>query len=379
MFCYKNDKKGADRFRKGILLALCCILPVSLMGCSLLFPKKETKENSVTEQTKIVSEKKWNVHQLDEFTFYTNPDWDRHNEMAFQTKDGNQVFGITGISPLGANGSKEFFQTTYEFLKAEGKLKIEKVSESFEERTNSQGISYQVGWMEGHMGASPNITAFVMVPQKNLAISFFAQLRDDSIPAEEVKAEIEKMFQDIEFHYGGKDYVSGNTFIVGEKSELVLYPDKTFKYYLSMDDHENNYYEGTYEVAYGDAAVDMVLSSKGHSVTKGVLERLLSLQQERGAHLMNNSSFVSWKRARESEGQKVEPNLSGEYVYKVNRDTFHAIILHNKKLVTSRIIEEDIDVRTLYLGQYIKDLNGFDLRHAVSGNGHYWGFRNVTR
>ena len=50
----------------------------------------------------------------------------------------------------------------------------------------------------------------------------------------------------------------------------------SYRYYRSEDDHENQYYEGVYEVYYGQTAVDKVVSMTEYGLTEEELNQVLS-------------------------------------------------------------------------------------------------------
>lgn len=341
------------------------------------FEKEQKAASKDTTNQKNNEEKgQWIAQKLEEFTFYTNPAWEKGNETIFFKPDGSEVYGITGISNLGSGGSELFFKNTIEHIKKEGEVEIIKTSDTLTEKKNKQGVTYYVGWVDSRLKNRPQYSVFLLVPQKNLVVSFVAQFAKDSISRDEVYETMENMYQDIEFHLGERDYVSGNTFIVGEDAEICFYKDNTFKFYRSKDDHENDYFEGTYEVLYGEAAIDKVVSMKDYGLTREEMEKVLAAQMDQNVSLSKNNLYRYWAEEQKKQGKKVE-EIERE-THKVCRDTFHAIILHNETLVKSPTESEKLGIDTLYFGHYINEKETMDLVNANAGSYALWKFSKIT-
>ncbi len=360
-------------WKKHMEISFILVLVFVLIGCSSEQKSTNTTKTENpqpdTEMNESLKAKLVPVH-TDEFTFYVMPEWTkRNNEYIYDVASGNEGYGITGISNLGSKKSEDFFKDFVKYVDEEKGKEVIKYSDALIERKTAQGVVYQIGWVDVNLKGIPHYVVMVMSPQKNVAISFFAQLRENNIPREQVYKTIEMMYKDIEFHLGEKDYVSGNTFIVGENSEICFYKDKTFKFYKSKDDHENYYYEGTYDVFYGEAAVDEIVSLEEYGITKKDVESFL-------ANAADNN--ISLRSDKPNEYFTKKQKQDDEETYKACKDTFYAIILHNKNLVTSPSKSEKKGHDTLYVGHYVQEKKALDLENVNANSIAFWQFSKIS-
>lgn len=152
---------------------------------------KELSETSATETNASLKES-FVAEHTDEFTFYVNPEWSKQSDgYIFETANGNEFYGITGISNLGSKSSEDFFKSMIEYLNEKGDIEITKTSESLIKKKTANGVTYQVGWIDSTVQGKPHYTAMVMAPQKNVAISFFARLEDDFTSKEQAYKTLE--------------------------------------------------------------------------------------------------------------------------------------------------------------------------------------------
>ena len=173
----------------------------------------------------------------------------------------------------------------------------------------------------------------------------------------------------LRFEIGSQDYITGNTFTCSDGSQLCLQDDQRFFYYRSEDDHENQYYDGTYEVYYGQAAMDKVASMTEYGLTEQELEQIL---------LANMNGYVPGESTPMDYFYSMGDIEDTRTRYSICRDTFYAVILHNDHLVRSPedIIEAGNSV--LYLGFYIPELNMADLTNANALSYTQWTFQEKT-
>ena len=116
-------------------------------------------------------------------------------------------------------------------------------------------------------------TKLVIEPRKNLVLTFCGQAYKDQVSGSgEVWDTLDLLCESLTFEIGLKDEITGNTFLCGDGSQLCLQNDDGFRWYQSAEDHEKPYYEGVYEVYYGQAAMDKAASIAEYGLTMEELE-----------------------------------------------------------------------------------------------------------
>ena len=177
--------------------------------------------------------------------------------------------------------------------------------------------------MVGYQGSVLYCTKLVIAPRKNLVLTFCGQVRkDDTQGPAGVQYALNWLCDKLTFEIGDQDYISGNTFLCGDGSQLCLQADGSFCYYQSAEDHENQYYEGEYEVYYGQAAMDKVASMTEYGLTMEELERVLSANMN--GYIPGGSRPSDYLYAT----GELEDNRER---YQICLDTFYAVILHNQR------------------------------------------------
>ena len=213
-------------------------------------------------------------------------------------------------------------------------------------------------------------TKIIIAPQKNLVLTFAAQAHKDRVqdPAF-VWMELNGLCDTLTFEIGAQDYISGNTFLCNDGSQLCLRDDSSYRYYQSAEDHENQYYEGIYEVYRGQAAMDKIASMTEYGLTMEELERVLAANMN--GYIPGGSKPSDYLYAI----GELEDNRT---YYSVCLDTFYAVILNNQRLVHSPDDVQEGSNSTLYLGFYIPELNMADLTNANAASYTQWTFQEKT-
>ena len=104
----------------------------------------------------------------------------------------------------------------------------------------------------------------LIVPQKNTVVTFAGQSPSEN----DLSVDVRDITKTASFNIAAGDYISGNTFIAKDGSELCLGSDGEFIYYQSEEDHNKPYCTGTYEVYYGQEAFDKLSTMEEYGLTK---------------------------------------------------------------------------------------------------------------
>lgn len=307
---------------------------------------------------------------VDQVTFAVDPTWEPvpESDGMFLSQDKQTAYGLNAVTPLGSRTPDEAYQELMAYYQSQYEVYNYPVLSSF----NSQdAVKCYTGDIEAQLdnGTYALITA-VFVPRKNLMLTLMGQCSDkDSLSS--VGGAVRDMMFSLSFQVGDQDFVSGNTFVMEDGSELCLKADGGFYYYQTEDDHSQNYYAGTYEAYYGQAAVDLVVSRPEYGLTEEELEAGLSANMD--GYVPGGSSILDLLAALEPELHADSPTR-----YFVCRDTLYAVLLHNKQLVTTGGETRSIDAATLYLGYYIPELKQVDMLNCNTANQYMWQYKAPT-
>ena len=179
-------------------------------------------------------------------------------------------------------------------------------------------------------------------------------------------SETMRMLKGMAFHVGERDYVTGSSFLAGDGSRMELSPDGGFLWYQSAEDLEGPRYQGTYEVFYGQAAIDQVSSMADYGLSEAELEAVLTA---------NMSGYLPGEGTPLDALYALDPeNPDDRQRYHVCKDSFYAVLLHNDILVDADG-ETSMGYDTLYIGYYIPELGILDLTNANTANHAVWTFQ----
>ena len=362
--------------KKGICFAVLVWLCLALTACGAMRlpmggvqPSGEDKTPPPEDASPAGDKAETVSCQAEGVLFDVMSDWTQaEGTYMFFTADRNQVYGLNGVSPLGSYTPQEFFEEMAVYYQGEGEQELLEQS-GLNAWISSDGVACQVGKLTGRYGSLLYLTEVVVAPQKNLAMTFAAQVREGECDPKDVWATLDALCESLTFEIGSQDYITGNTFLVGDGSQLCLQDDGSFRYYRSADDHENQYYEGEYEVWYGQAAMEQVASMTEYGLTMEELEQTLSANMN--GYLPGGGSPMDYFYASgELEDDRTR--------YQICLDTFYAVILHNERLVYSpeEVNEGGSDV--LYLGYYIPELDMADLVNANAASYTQWTWQEKT-
>ena len=358
------------KMKKSCLLMLLLSM-LTLSGCSVLQSSSFESRNSRDNNKASVSEQKEEKEELQsctvsQVTFSVSKELEpmEGQEGAFTTKDQKVVYHLQGASPLGSQtpaevyeGFKEFYGASYEIVTSDDKLS------SFQ---TADKVDVKIGRIEMTSGGVWFIIDVLIVPQKNYVVTFAAQCRDK----DDLTMDIREVTSTATIDIGTKDYITGNTFIGADDSELCLKKDGSFAYYQTVDEHDGARYVGTYDVYYGQKAVDKVVSMSEYGVTEEELEQTLSANMN--GYKVGGSDTLSYFLEEDEEEDEDED------LQHVCKDTFYAVILHNDKIVDETGEEQEIGSDTLYMGYYLPELKLADLVNANTANRIEWNLCGAT-
>lgn len=331
---------------------------------------KEAVEPSVSEGTQIQADMgDYYANELVAFTI--DPEWMpiEGYEGMFATADQKAVYGINGSSMLGLLTPKEFY---LELKNIYGlNASIEQESDELTEWESSDGVIRQTAAMLVKTGErSFSQMEVVIAPDKNLVVTLMGQYGDADREAE-VKEQIAIIRESLLFRTGDQDFISSNTFLLDGSSQLCLKDDKSFYFYQSETNHSQNYYVGTYDVYYGQEAFDFLDQKKDYAGTKENLEKILL--KDMGGYTLKTNSLLDIAAA-------LYPDLQNEEDtgYRVCRDTFYVVVLHNDHVVLTNGETKDGGYDTTYVGYYIPELNMVDMANPATGGYFNWIWQEKT-
>ena len=235
---------------------------------------------------------------------------------------------------------------------------------------SSDGVACQVAHLTGYKDTLIYCTKLVIAPQKNLVLTFCGQAyKDQAGNPSRVWYPLNLLCESLTFEVGTRDEISGNTFLCGDGSQLCLQDGGDFRWYSSAEDHEKPYYEGIYEVYYGQAAMDKVASMTEYGLTMEELEQVLAASMN--GYIPGGSRPSDYFYAT----GELEDNRER---YQVCLDTFYAVTLHNQRLVSSPEDVQEGGNSVLYIGFYLPELEMADLTNCNAMSNTQWTFQEKT-
>jgi len=358
-------------FRRATGILLVTAMLLSLTACNSTAAATPPSDVSTSADQTPVSTPSKIVYSTQGISFDVPEDWTRaEGTDVFYTADQQEVYGLNGVSILGSYTPQEFYEELTGYYESSGQFdSLEDPGELYSQ-TYGEDVSCQIADLVGYQGTTLYCTKLVIVPQKNLVLTFCGQAYKDNIQDPSV---LQNMLNDLcdslTFEIGSQDYISGNTFLCGDGSQLCLQDDGSYRYYQSADDHENQYYEGVYQVYRGQDAMDKIVSMTEYGLTMEELEQVLSADMN--GYIPGGSSPADYLYAT----GELEDNRTR---YNVCLDTFYAVILNNQRLVHSPDDVREGGNSTLYLGFYIPELNMADLTNANAASYTQWTFQEKT-
>lgn len=319
-----------------------------------------SEESSSNEE--IAEDEELQTCTVNNITFSVNAAWKAPSgyEGTFFTPDDKYVYQLQGISPLGSYTPQEFYDDLISYY--EENFEIISRDEALMEYTSTDDVDCYLGNVKMLMENAFYDIDVLIAPQKNTVVTFAASCMKDNQDGTDIRS----ITDTATFQIGDMDYITGNTFLASDGSELCLSWDGSFAYYRYADEHENEYIAGTYEVYYGQPAMDQVASMEEYGLTAEELERVLLAAQD--GYTLNGNRLTS---------MLLEDESSAKY-YHVCLDTFYAIILHNEQYIDAPGETNEMGTSTLYIGYYLPELEIVDLTNCNTANYAQWAYQGPT-
>ncbi|MBO5238238.1 MAG: hypothetical protein J6B50_05655 [Lachnospiraceae bacterium] len=344
--------------KKIISIIILFSLVITCTACNIFSRNTHSNQTGNSAATPISSNIKqdteqtsseWTEYSQDSISYKVDSSWVPFSdeEGVFITTDQKTVYMVQGISPLGSYTPDEFYQSLINRYTSQYNLIYLDASLSY--FTADDNTDCAMATMKLEENDVYYLIDLIIAKDKNIVVTFASQCASD----DDARLEpIHSVSQSITYNIGNTDYISGNTFINTDGSELCLNSDGTFNYYRYEGDHENQYYTGTYEVYYGQPAIDKIASMTEYGLTKEELEDTLSANMK--GYIPGNNTL-----------DYLYSDSSTEY-YQVCKDTFYCLILHHEELVNSPDDRSPLSHSTLYFGFYIPELQMADMLNANS-------------
>ena len=354
------------------LLAVAMVLSLfmSLTACSDLTSPSDDPTPPVTpadSSSKQDTPSSTIIHSTQGVAFEVSADWTQANGTDMFYTDKNEVYGLNGVSPLGSYEPQTLFEELVAYY--EGQFDTLSAPENLTAWQFGDGMECLTADLTGVYESVLYCTKIIIAPQKNLVLTFDAQAYKDQQEPTVVWMVLNQLCESLTFEIGTRDEISGNTFLCGDGSQLCLQDSGDFRWYSSAEDHEKPYYEGVYEVYYGQAAMDKVASMTEYGLTMEELERVLAANMN--GYIPGGSKPSDYLYAT----GELEDNRER---YQVCLDTFYAVILHNQRLVSSPEDVQEGGNSTLYIGFYLPELKMADLTNCNAASYTQWTFQEKT-
>ncbi len=195
-------------------------------------------------------------------------------EGTFLAPDRTYSYQLQGITPLGAYTPQECFDLLVETY--ESRYDVTDADSAVSTYINPDGVECYLGNVKMLVDTTFLDTDILIAPQKNTVVSFSASCHKDK----QELVDIRTVSSTAAFQIGAADYVSGNSFIGSDGSELCLYADGTFANYEHTDDYDGDCLTGTYEVYYGQPAIDQVVQMTEYGFTADEMDGALLAAQD---------------------------------------------------------------------------------------------------
>lgn len=267
-------------------------------------------------------------------------------EGTFLAPDRTYSYQLQGITPLGAYTPQECFDLLVETY--ESRYDVTDADSAVSTYINPDGVECYLGNVKMLVDTTFLDTDILIAPQKNTVVSFSASCHKDK----QELVDIRTVSSTAAFQIGAADYVSGNSFIGSDGSELCLYADGTFANYEHTDDYDGDCLTGTYEVYYGQPAIDQVVQMTEYGFTADEMD---------GALLAAQDGYVLTSERRTL---LLQDDIDCPDTYHVCLDTFYTIILHNEQYISPDQASMTVDTTMLFIGYYIPELQLLDMTNA---------------
>ncbi len=328
--------------------------------------EEESGAGQIGEEAKQTEEKSHEPVRCETngFSFEVYEDWEsaENGEYAYmiQGEAGAYYIWLNGVSMLGAGTMQEMYEDLALYYQDEvEEYQVSYYDKELMEVILTDHVVCQWGVVHGSNGTGIYDTMVVMVPDKNYMITFGGYTEEGE--EEELLGIMVPLCESLEFEIGSRDAISGNTFLTETGGRLCLHQDGTFELYDAQGGEGSGDYGGTYEVYYGEQAVDEAVRSL--DLPPEIVERIISYNM--GGYAL---------------GGVFPDNVpEGRMRYRICRDTFYVVSLHINRRISEAGGEEAIEERDAnYFGFYIPELESMDFVDETTYEYAVWKFQCVT-
>lgn len=297
-------------------------------------------------------------------SFEVYGDWEsaENGEYAYmiQGESGVYYIWLNGVSMLGGGAVQEMYEDLALYYQDEvEEYQVSHYDKEMTEVMLAEGVACQWGVVHGSNGMGIYDTMVVTVPDRNYMITFGGYTEDGK--EEELLDILVSLCKSLQFEIGSRDEISGNTFLTETGGKLCLHQDGTFALYDAGGSAGSGDYGGTYEVYYGEAAVDEAVRSL--YLPLEIVEKIISY---------NMNGYAPGGIFPDSVPE-------GRMRYRICRDTFYVVSLHIDRRFSETGEEETIEERDAnYFGFYIPELESADFVDETTYEYAVWEFQCVT-
>lgn len=333
------------------------------------FFEEEERESSesYSEQEEDIPESIIEYTVVDEgrFEFSVPSDYEpMESGLSFWSPDNDFAIGINGVSQMGSEEPEVLFEQLVEFYREESQEVLE-YSDGLSEFTSLDGSECFVGDITVEMsGPTFNYTRVVMIPNKNLMITVTHQ----AIEKEDLDPEIlENLVMSLNFTLFEEDEISEYTFVGQDNgSEFVFNNDGSVQYYKSENIHDDNYFEGSYEVLRGEDAINELIAMTEYGYTQEELEMVMKQSMDSYSLMADRDSMTY----SEDENGDLVAETTGSYF--VCEDSFYLVKITWNYSKIDGVEEQMEEVLVPFLGHYIEELDSFDCLNLNTVSTQLW-------
>lgn len=336
----------------GFLPVLLC---AGMFAVALMPQMGDIMARSRVETVESLAAHVYTATDFNDVSVEIDDSWVKEEGGSYTSADGTQRYRIA-VSALGGGQPADIWEYYMENMRAEGFMPVNsanlRTSGSPRPATASDGTKYQLCMYGAYDKNNYNYqVALLLCEDKNTMVSIQGSWSDELPLVDTVQEQLERMLDSVAFHMGEADEATGNTFLGGDGSELCLMEDGTFAFYQTEGDHAQQYYLGTYEVAHGQAAVELAASMEEYGITAEEIEEII--RAGRDGYTPGGLSGLTGQ----GESQQI------------CKDTFYAMVLHNEKLVlTNGYVAPNSGNTVLYIGYYLPQTKTLDFVNGNTGS-----------
>ena len=327
------------------------LIAVSFAGCSVFkkAPAETAEETTEKSENSKASDATENSAKqtctVGDISFEVPADWEAVNglEGSFTSPDKKTAYQLQGESMLGSYTPDEFFHNLIDSYSSS--YEIVRKEKGVSPLTTADGTECLAGRIEMISSNTLFSIDVLIAPSKNTVLTYASQCSENNMPSSDIR----DVTKTTVFNIATEDMASGRKFKISVGTEIHLNDDGSFKYFETSGDPESSYFEGNYEVYYGQAAFDKIVSMSEYGFTKEELENTLSANMN--GYSIGGSSPMDYFNNEDS---------SGKEGYRICKDSFYTIIMHTNKLYENGK-ETESDGTALYFGYYIPEIEQFDL------------------